>query len=413
MNDRTNMAGGRLRVCLLPPADLSSESGSTLYSKAVAAGLAGRGHRVTIVCSVPDHALDAEYVVAPVPLPHPYDDNQGTAGAVFYDCIDITFRALLPHLERGGFDVVHAIYPSFNGLAAGLAATLFRVPAVVSCLGRIVNVAAYLDPRYRAMARATFANSDRVIAANAGIKNRIVEEYGVGERRIEVLPMAVDLKEVLEEARAPRRRDGGPERATEILSVCSCLTEEKGVEDVLKALELLRRHAPGARWRYTVIGPDPVAGEPHLRQLQALSRRLDLGDAVRFLGFVPHAQIAGHLRSADIVVDARRVGNFSSVILEALAAGSAIVGSDVEGNTEFLRDEVNGLLFAQGDPASLARCLERLVNRPELVARLEGAAAEWFEQDGELYQFPSHVRALERVYGAALSASKENIWEAQ
>jgi glycosyltransferase involved in cell wall biosynthesis len=219
--------------------------------------------------------------------------------------------------------------------------------------------------------------------------------------------MAVDLREVLEESRAPRRREGGPGRAAEILSVCSCLTEEKGVEDVLQALELLRRHAPEARWRYTVIGPDPVAGEPHLRQLQALSRGLNLGDAVRFLGFVPHAQIAGHLRSADIFVDARRVGNFSSVILEALAAGSAVVGSDVEGNTEFLKDEVNGLLFAQGDSSSLARCLERLVNRPEQVARLEAAAAEWFEQNGELYQFPSHVRVLERVYGAALSASKE------
>lgn len=409
MSLTTDKTSAPLRICLLPPADLTSDSGSTLYTKAVVSGLAERGHQVSIVCSHSDPALDVEYIEAPIPLPHPYDDNQGTPSAVFYDCIDVTFRALLPRLEAGSWDVIHAIYPSFNGFTAALISGLFEAPCVISCLGRIVNVAAYLDRRYRALAAATFANSELLIAANQGVKDRIVQEYGFDAGRIEVLPMAVALPGFIGGAEPQRVARSAANGVVEILSVCSCITEEKGVADVLKALSLLQPLDPELRWRYTVVGPDPVAGEPYLAELIKYSKSLNLQDRVRFLGFVPHAQVVSYLRAADFLVDARRVGNFSSVILEALATGTAVICSDVEGNTEFVKHNENGLLFKSGDPESLARVLSQLLRSPEVIKRLEAAASDWFVTHGERYQIPAHVRRLEQVYDAAILARKRQL----
>jgi GT2 family glycosyltransferase/glycosyltransferase involved in cell wall biosynthesis len=92
---------------------------------------------------------------------------------------------------------------------------------------------------------------------------------------------------------------------------------------------------------------------------------------VRRYGPVPHHRMSEHLSQLDVLVlPSVWLENSPLVIKEAFAAGLPVVAADLGGMAELVRHEVDGLLFAPGDVASLAACLERLVAEPGLLDRL-------------------------------------------
>jgi glycosyltransferase involved in cell wall biosynthesis len=95
----------------------------------------------------------------------------------------------------------------------------------------------------------------------------------------------------------------------------------------------------------------------------------------RRLGRLPNDEVLALYAGADVVAVPSVIPDaFSRVILEAMAAGRPVVGTDVGGTPELIQDGETGLLVPRHDPAALAAALERLLDDPALAARL-GAAA--------------------------------------
>ena len=96
---------------------------------------------------------------------------------------------------------------------------------------------------------------------------------------------------------------------------------------------------------------------------------------VRGLGWLPNADVLALYAGADVVVSPSVIPDaFSRVVLEAMAAGRAVVATAVGGTPELIEDGESGLLVPRHDPAALAAAIERLLDDPALAARL-GAAA--------------------------------------
>jgi glycosyltransferase involved in cell wall biosynthesis len=92
----------------------------------------------------------------------------------------------------------------------------------------------------------------------------------------------------------------------------------------------------------------------------------------RYLGEVPHEQMASLLGQADVVLNCSiSEGGLANSVLEALALGRAVLASDIAGNRGLIADGVTGLLFR--DPPALAAQAARLAADAGLRARL-GAA---------------------------------------
>jgi glycosyltransferase involved in cell wall biosynthesis len=93
-----------------------------------------------------------------------------------------------------------------------------------------------------------------------------------------------------------------------------------------------------------------------------------------------------------LVVPSRWPDNSPNIILEAQAAGLPILGSNVGGIPELVAHERNGLLFEPDDAAGIARQLQRLLDEPDLLARLQQQAprvrtiAEEHDEIAGLYQ---------------------------
>jgi glycosyltransferase involved in cell wall biosynthesis len=146
----------------------------------------------------------------------------------------------------------------------------------------------------------------------------------------------------------------------------------KGVDVFLGALAQL----PTARG--LVVGGHEA--EPDLGRVRALAKDLGIADRVTFTGLVEPPQVAAHLARARVLVLPNPASAISTKytsplkLFEYMAAGRAIVASDLPSIREVLTHEESALLVEPGDPSALASAIERLMVDGALAARLSQAA---------------------------------------
>jgi glycosyltransferase involved in cell wall biosynthesis len=140
-----------------------------------------------------------------------------------------------------------------------------------------------------------------------------------------------------------------------------------------------------------------ILGDGHHRPYcEALAGELGLGDRVRFVGYVPAAEVTAYYRTATLAV-------FSSVWpepfglsgLEALRHGLPVVAFDVGGVREWLENGVNGLLAPWMDREGFAHRVEALLNDGELARRL---GEQGRTLAAERFVFPRYVEGLEALF---------------
>jgi glycosyltransferase involved in cell wall biosynthesis len=154
---------------------------------------------------------------------------------------------------------------------------------------------------------------------------------------------------------------------------------EKNIEFLIDALRAVHVARPDALL--------VVAGEgPALPSLATRARRLGLGHAVRFVGYLDRqTELADCYRAADVFVFASRTETQGLVLLEAMALGIPVVALSTMGTRDIL-DPGLGCLTPRDDPQDFAACIVRLLGDPALRARLAGEArpyaASW--SPGEL-----------------------------
>jgi glycosyltransferase involved in cell wall biosynthesis len=135
--------------------------------------------------------------------------------------------------------------------------------------------------------------------------------------------------------------------------------EEKGLDVLLNAL-----HDLGGEWRADLAGSGP--DQPRLAEL---ARRLQIAARVRFLPWLPSAQIADFYRSLDVLVlPSRSRSNwkeqFGRVLVDAMACGVPVIGSTCGEIPNVIGDA--GLVFPEGDAAALRDRLRAVQNNPSL-----------------------------------------------
>lgn len=157
-----------------------------------------------------------------------------------------------------------------------------------------------------------------------------------------------------------------PAASDATILVAASLMKHKGVDLVLEALHPLRE----LRWNLVVAGDGPERAS-----LAKRAARLGFSDRVKWLGWVPAAEMAGMFQHAALVVVPSRYDGWGAVTNEALAQGVPVVVSDAAGSHCLVRDE-RGTVVAVGDVAALTIAIDReLAAAPTLDRRR--AIARW------------------------------------
>jgi phosphatidylinositol alpha-1,6-mannosyltransferase len=158
----------------------------------------------------------------------------------------------------------------------------------------------------------------------------------------------------------------------------------KGHDVVLRALADLPEHER-AQFIYLVAG---TGTGPHLPALKEQARILGIDQQVRWLGFVPEADLPDLYRASDVFVlmtreqqDQRSVEGFGLVFLEAQACGTPAIGSRTGGIPDAIDDGNGGWLIEQDDVRSLSALLRQLINDPESFKTMGDLARQRVERE--------------------------------
>jgi glycosyltransferase involved in cell wall biosynthesis len=158
------------------------------------------------------------------------------------------------------------------------------------------------------------------------------------------------------------------------------LEPRKGALDLVLAAPAIKRGAAGAR--IVVVGDDPYESD------------VDYTDAVRHSPQIEHYpwvdNAPGVMRHLDVLVLPSHEEPFGTVLAEAMAVGTPVVATRVDGLPEVVVDGVTGRLVAPGDPEALAAAILDVLSRRDEM----GAAAR---EHARRFATERHIEQVERL----------------
>lgn len=241
------------------------------------------------------------------------------------------------------------LYPDAYG--AMLAARRAGVPLVSGARGSDLRVR---DQVSRLLTRPVLSASKRLLVVSDDLGNVAVDRYDMDPERIRVIPNGCDASIFHPASRAEARRELGIAPEAQLLAYVGRLVPEKGLNELLEAVQSLSDACP--QLELAMIGEGPMQSgiterlkaEPRLR--------------VHMAGAQSPASVARWMAAANLVTLPSYSEGHPNVLVEALACGRAVVATDVGGIPEVV-DDGCGLLVRPRDASALAHALTRALDR--------------------------------------------------
>jgi glycosyltransferase involved in cell wall biosynthesis len=211
---------------------------------------------------------------------------------------------------------------------------------------------------------------DTFVAITGQIERELVA-LGIGPERIVKIPNGVAIgAPPTRERQRMRKQELGVDETTPVAVYTGRLSEEKGLDVLIDAWAHVVVAHPQARLFIVGAGGQVRNVEAALRATVA---QRALAASVRFVGSV--TDVTPYLEAADLFVLPSRSEGFSNALLEAMAAGKAIVTTDIDANASLTHD-THCLKVPAGDAPALHRALATLLDDAALRARLGSAALQ-------------------------------------
>lgn len=337
-----------MRVALLVT-DLE-RGGTPLRLAGLARRLRQAGVEVQVGCLAPPGPVSA--LLAADGIPSFACDARGR-----YDAL--TLVRLARHLDRIRPDLIHATLTHAN-LAARLVGDWLRLPVVTS------TATIEVERRWHLLVERLTAGMDRGHLVNSQtLARHVAERFGVARERIHVVPPLVDPLPRRMERAAARRQLGLTDDAL-VIAWVGRFDPVKRLDLAVRCIELLA-DAPRV---FLIAGDGPAR-----QQVEARVARSPARAAIRLLGW--QEDVSPVLAAADVFLFPSLTEGMPNAVLQALAAGLPVVGSDIPALRELSGPEQRLLLVPGTTAEDYAAALRRLWRDRELRDELARRGAEW------------------------------------
>jgi phosphatidylinositol alpha-mannosyltransferase len=376
-----------VRIALVSPYSWSYQGGVNRHVEALAEEFLGRGHHVRVLAPFDPPGRLSKALHRGEPVSHPLPDFLiplgrtlaiGANGAISNLSLSPAggYAVLRRELRQGDYDVIH-VHEPLAPLVGWNAALGARTPLVGT---------------FHAYSTKPLPNHIGTAFGARRVFNRLAARIAVSEaaawtgRRwfgghYEIVPNGVDV--------ATARKSPKPPGEELRLLFVGRPEERKGLPILLTAFDALIEHVPA---RLTVIGAEREDVLRYLPDPETIER-------IDARGRIPRERLWEALHGADLLCAPSLAGeSFGMVLIEAFAAGTPAIASEIAGYSDVVSDGVDGVLVPPGDPQRLAEELQRAHHEPERLAAMGEAARE----SAQRYAWPRVADQITDVYERAI-----------
>lgn len=247
------------------------------------------------------------------------------------------------------------------------------------------NLGYWLTGRHRRLGRLMGRLADFTLTNSNDGKRSIVEAERLRPEKVVVLENGVDLERFPIRPHDPLMNP----KCIRIGAVAN-LRPVKNIDGLIRAAVLLRKSLP--QLQFEVVGDGEQ--RPELERLIADHR---LEDSFKLCGSVD--DVPGFLARQDIAVLCSHSEGMSNALLEYMAAGRAIIATDVGANRQLVHDGTHGLIVPPKDDAALSATIDWFVQHPAQMIEMGAAARKRVEAE---YSRTAMVRRFEEFYERAV-----------
>jgi mannosylfructose-phosphate synthase len=217
-----------------------------------------------------------------------------------------------------------------------------------------------------------YHNCDEVIATTPPQADMIVGDYNAPAEHVHMIPPGYDdnrFFSVSDSTRAAIRKRVG--YTGKVVLAIGRLARNKGYDLLIDAFEIVASRIPDAVLHLAVGGAQLNAPEHRiLYDLRSQATARNLGDRVKFSGFVADADLADHYRAADVFVLSSRYEPFGMTAIEAMACGTPTVVTTHGGLYRAMTFGRHALYADPFDKEDLGISIVKILKHPRLSARL-------------------------------------------
>ena len=287
----------------------------------------------------------------------------------------------------GKQDLIHAHW-SVCGVIGGVAGRLKQIPVVTTLHGTDVDWAERFG-LFRVMLTLCLRLSSRVAAVSTVMTHRLQSRWPRWRNKIQTIPNGVSRAYY-----SVPVKDFSTNSDEFVFASVGNLIPGKHVDLTVRAFQRLSQSGRAAR---LLIAGDGPCG-PGLRRLV---QRHGLNREIEFLGAIPPDRVARLMQRAHALVLASAREGRPTIVMEAMAAGVAVIASDIDGVRELIEPGRTGLLFHVGDIEALFAHMAALMDQPAKTRQIAQQARHWMTNRNLTWQNTAaqYLQTYQRLAG--------------
>jgi L-malate glycosyltransferase len=301
----------------------------------------------------------------------------------YYNPLNIVRLGLAMNRER--FQLIHT-HGYFAGTFGRLAAILARLPVIIA---HVHGTDYDYSKRNLMIERFLSYFTDRIICISHAVERFITVNEGIRSEKTCLIYNAVATPDYFlnDHLRKEVRASLGLDVEAIVIAIVASLTANKGHGILLTAFKEAFRSHPSIR--LLIVGDGPLR-----KQLEMATRQLMMDQAVVFTGI--RQDVFSLLQTSDIfVLPSQDREGLGVALIEAMAVGLPVIGTNLGGIPEVIEDGENGFLVSPRNPEQLAEALKKLVNDQTLRTGMGLRGRQMYE---EKFTLPRMIRQIETLY---------------
>ena len=292
-------------------------------------------------------------------------------------------KKMLEIVKKYDIDVINAHWAIPPGFIATFTKRFHKKPVIVTLYGAELWPAINKNSKFiKLLIKYALSNADKVVGiSDATCKAGITIS---GREDIEVLPDGIDTEKFNHTVNGEEIRiEYGLSDKDYLIFSSGRMVERKGFRYLVEAMSYILDKFPNTK---LIIGGDG----PERKNIENMAKKLDISDKVIMPGFIPEEDFPKYMRAADVfvlpsIVDSRGdTEGSATILLEAMACGTPVVGTRVGGIPYAIKDGIGGFLVEERNTKQLAEKIIMLLEDEDLRRRMGSIGRKYVEENFSL-----------------------------